>query len=468
MRTRRVCGTREAMETRSTRRKFVWALAAVGGTAAAAAAAAMHRSILARLSLLTRLPEFSATPPLVPHDPVKDKRTLYVSQGKGPSGNVDAVVEKLGGIERLVGADDVVIIKVSAQWWNIGMTNVASVKRMIELVVGRPGFTGEVIVFENTHFRLADGSGLSRAFTHPSVRNVDVEGWTKMGDLLGHFEKEKAPVSFVGLVDAGTSSMGGDHWHDHAHEHGVYGGDGRGPIADGEDRDGYHWDFSRTFRKKRSWVDSAQTPLTWPRFTSPRTGVVVDLKDGLFERKDGALHPLGRKLTFVNMTTANEHVSTGLTCACKSAMGIVDMSAGRNGTDPRVRDYQSVHYFGEPGASWRMAGPLAHFAKEVRAPDLYLACAEYVGLVPAAGLPGEEPDLRIEEASAIRAGTVVAGTDPVAIDTWVAKNLLLPRGGKNRSRYDVDDPDSVLSRFLRYYREVHGSGTLDPALIDVA
>lgn len=456
------------MQTRSTRRKFVWALAAAGGAAAAAAAATMHRSIVARLSLLTRLSEFSATPALVPHDPAKDKRTLYVSERKGPAGNIDAVVAKLGGIERIVGENDVVIVKVSAQWWNIGMTNVASVKRLIELIAGRTGFKGEIVVFENTHFRMPDGSGLSRAFTHPSVRNVDVEGWTKMGDLIPHFEKEKAPVSFVGLIDAGTSSMGGDHWHDHAHEHGVYGGDGKGPIAEGEDRDGYHWDFSRTFRKKRSWVDSAQTPLTWPRFTSPRTGIVIDLAKGLFERKDGMLAAVDRKLTFINMTTANEHASTGLTCACKSAMGIVDMSAGRNGTDPRIRNYQSVHYFGEPGASWRMAGPLAHFAKEVRSPDLYVVCAEYVGVVPEGGLPGAEPDLRIEEASAMRAETVVAGTDPVAIDAWVAKNLLMPRGGKNKALYDADDPDSLLSKFLRYYREVYGSGTLDPSLIEVA
>jgi hypothetical protein len=449
----------------TTRRKLLWGVGAGGLGAAALAMTLLRRRIIGRLSLWTRLPDFAATPPLVPHDE-GDRRRLYVSQGKTPAENIDAVLEKLGGVEELIGEDDVVIVKVSAQWWNIGMTNVAAVKRMLERLVGRAGFRGEVIVFENTHFRLADGSGLSRAWTHPSERNVDVPGWDKMGDLVRHFAAE--PVSFVGLVDAGPSSLAGDHWHDHGHEHGVYGGDGRGPIAPGEDRDGYHWDFERTFRLRRSWVDDAQTPLTWPRFTSPRTGVVVDLRDGLFERKDGALHPIaGRKLTFINMTTANEHSSTGLTCCCKSAMGIVDMSAGRHGTDPRVRDYQSVHYFGEPSASWRMAGPLAQFAREVRSPDLYVACAEYVGAVPAEGLAGAEPDLRIEAASAHQVKTVVAGSDPVAIDTWVARNLLMPIGGKNRASYDLDDEGSRLSKFLRYYRQVNESGTLDPALIEI-
>src|SRR5512139_2898715 len=212
-------GSWRPMQEKTTRRKFVWAAALAGGAVATGAVAAFHRSLTARLSLWTRLPEFSATPPLLPHDAERDKRTLYVSQGKSPAENVDAVLEKLGGIEKIVGAEDVVVLKVSAQWWNIGMTNVAAVKRMIERIVARDGFRGEVIVFENTHFRLADGSGLSRAFTRPSERNVDVPGWNKMGDLVPHFEKEGAPVSFVGLVDAGTSSMGGDHWHDPPHEH---------------------------------------------------------------------------------------------------------------------------------------------------------------------------------------------------------------------------------------------------------
>jgi hypothetical protein len=450
---------------KTTRRKLlIGAGAALGATAGAAVL--LRSRIMARLSQWTRLPEFAATPPLVPHDSTRDKRTLYLSQDKSPADNVDAVLDKLGGVEKLVGADDVVVVKVSAQWWNIGMTNVASVKRVLERLLAREGFRGEIVVIENTHFRLADGSGLSRAWTRPSERNVDVPGWNKMGDLIPHFAGK--PVSFVGLVDGGESALAGEGWHDPGREHGVYGGDGRGPIAAGEDRDGYFWDFERVFRMKRSWVDYAQTPLTWPRFTSPGSGLVVDLKDGVLTRKDGRLAKADKKLVFWNLTTANEHSSTGLTCCCKSAMGLVDMSAGRRGTDPRVRDYQSVHYFGEPGASWRMAGPLAYFAREVRTPDLYITCAEYTGVTPAGGLPGADPDLRIEAGSAMHTRTVVAGTDPVAIDAWVARNLLMPHAGKNRASHDLDDPDAMLTKFLRHYREVFQSGTLDPALIETA
>jgi hypothetical protein len=373
------------------RRKLLAGAVVVG---AGAIALGLRRRVLRKLASITQLPSFAAAPPLVAHD--KDERAkIYVARGGSPAANVDAVLAKLGGIATVVGTDDVVIIKVSAQWWNQGMTNVAAVKRMIERVLERDGFTGEVIVFENTHFLLPDGSGLSRAWLAKSERNVDVEGWNKLGDLIPHFRDRGAPVSFVGLVDGGPSALANDGWHDPTHALGVYGGDGRGPIGPGEDRDGYHWDFDETFRLARSWVDDAKTPLTWPRFTSPRTGLVVDLRDGVLRRESGKLVPTAKKLTWINMTTANEHTATGFTGACKSPMGIVDMSAGALGTHPRASEYASVHYFGRgtPSAMWRMAGPLAHFARRVRAPDLILLVAEWVAFAPA-GWDEEKEDIR--------------------------------------------------------------------------
>jgi len=457
------------MESGVNRRRFLTG-AAAGGFALAGAAVLMRRRLRSRLSSWTRSPEFTATPPLVPHDPASERRTLHVARGGSPAANVDAVLDKLGGLSKVVGADDVVIVKVSAQWWNQGMTNVAAARRVIESILAVPGFRGEVVVFENTHFRLADGSGLSRAWTHPSDRNVDVPGWTRLGDLVPHFQSATFAnkVSFVGLVDAAPSALSNDHWHDPSHAHGVYGGDGRGPIAEGDPRDGYRWDFAREFRLRRSRVDEAKTPLTWPRFTSGQSGLVVDFRDGVLRREGGRLVDAQRKLTWINLVTANEHASTGFTGAVKSPMGIVDMSAGRMGNDPRVVDHQSVHHFGAPDAMWRMAGPLAHFARNVRRPDLILAVAEWVGTVPAgAKWDDETQDLRVAAESAHQLRTVVAGTDPVAIDAWCVRNLLMPLRGARATDHDLDNPDSKVCRFLRYYRQVLGTGTLDESLVTV-
>jgi hypothetical protein len=425
----------------------------------------LGRKVRNRLSAWTRLQEFEATPHLLPHDPATERRRLYVSRGRSPSDNVDSVFRKLGGLTRIVGDDNLVILKVSAQWWNQGMTNVAAIKRVVEHILEIPGFTGEVVVFENTHFRLLSGSGLSRAWTHPSERNVDIPDWNKLGNLIPYFEAKRAPVSFVGLIDAGPSSLSRDAWHDPTHEHGAYGGDGRGPIEPGEIRDGYYWDFRHIFRERRSLIDYAQTPLTWPVFTSPKSGLLIDLKDGVFRREKGTRVPVDRRLIFISMPTANEHGATGITCCCKSAMGIVDMSAGRLGTDPRIQDYESVHYFGHPNAYWRMAGPLAYFAKQVRAPDLYIVTAEWVGVTPRGGLE-QRKDSRLDVAAAHHTNAIIAGTDPVALDWWCAKNLLMPLAGARKDLYDVENPDSQATRFLRYYRQVYGSGTMDPRLIE--
>jgi hypothetical protein len=446
-------------------------LAAAGSLAGLGAVAiALRHRLMHRLAAATQLGSFTAVPPEPRHDPELDRTTIAVSRDSTPAENVDRVLRKLGGVEAFVGERDLVIIKVSAQWWNQGMTNVAAVRRVIEQVLERPGFEGEVIVFENTHFRMPEGSGLSRAWVAESARNVDVAGWNKLGDLMPYFAGRRgAPVSFVGLVDAGPSALSGDAWHDPEHRYGVYGGDERGPIAAGDARDGYHWDFERGFQLARSWVDDARSILSWPRFTSPATGLVVDLRDGVLRREGGRLEATGRKLTWINLTTANEHGATGFTGACKSTMGVVDMSAGALGTHPLARGWASVHYFGRgsPSASWRMAGPLAHFAKEVRAPDLILSVAEWVAFAPE-GWDDEREDRRHAAETCVQKRCIVGGRDPVAIDAWLVRNLMadVPSAGR-RNMLDLDAPDAMVTKFLRYYREVYGRGTLDPALVEV-
>jgi hypothetical protein len=363
------------------------------------------------------------------------------------------------------------------------MTNVAAVQAAIEALLDLHGaaFRGEIVVVENTHFRFPDraegdpDAGLTRAWTHPSRWNVDVPGMTRLLDLREHFRRRGAPVSFVGLVDAGPSALASSPWHDPEHVHGEYGGDGRGPLRPGDLRDGYHWALDDLHRARRSWVAEARVPLSWPRFTSPATGRVLDLRGGVLRRDGGRLVADDRRLRLLTMTTANEHGATGITGACKSAMGLVDMSAGALGTHPLVAGLQSVHYAGrlpgQPGERsplWRMAGPLARFGQRVRRPDLYLTVAEWVAVTPATGFDARAEDLRHSPACAVRAGTVIAGDDPVAIDAWAVRHLLHPAAGAHAAALDLDDADSTVSRFLRCFRLEAGHGTLDPALVEVA
>ena len=63
---------------------------------------------------------------------------------------------------------------------------------------------------------------------------------------------------------------------------------------------------------------------------------------------------------------------------------------------------------------------------------------------------------------------MIAGRDPVAIDCWAVRNLMAGLPSVNvRSHLDLDDPAAKFTKFLRYFRQVYGAGTIDPALIEV-
>jgi hypothetical protein len=64
----------------------------------------------------------------------------------------------LSGIDGLIGSNDVVVIKINYQWTGCGGTNTDLLRGLIRAIVDHPdGFTGEVVVGENTQFASADG-----------------------------------------------------------------------------------------------------------------------------------------------------------------------------------------------------------------------------------------------------------------------------------------------------------------------
>lgn len=77
---------------------------------------------------------------------------IYRAVNGPPAENLKKVINMMGGIETLLGREDVVVIKPNAQWWNQGAPNLAALKAFVELVMARPGgFNGEVVLAENCH-----------------------------------------------------------------------------------------------------------------------------------------------------------------------------------------------------------------------------------------------------------------------------------------------------------------------------
>jgi len=94
--------------------------------------------------------------------------TVYRTVNGSPAENVRKVVEMMGGIAKLFGEDDIVLIKPNAQWWNQGATNLAALSTFVDLIMERPGgFQGEVVIAENCHrgnSPAARGSGATTLF----------------------------------------------------------------------------------------------------------------------------------------------------------------------------------------------------------------------------------------------------------------------------------------------------------------
>ena len=151
----------------------------IGAGAAAGLAGAtwvMRNRIRTFIDRKTVVPSFSATPPLLAHDPVHDKATIHVGKGGGPAANVDAVLAAVGGMGKVVGVDDVVVIKVSAQWWNQGMTNVAAVKRTIEHILEIPGWKGEIVVIDRMPRRVVWVHDKNATRIGPDVQRRTIDG----------------------------------------------------------------------------------------------------------------------------------------------------------------------------------------------------------------------------------------------------------------------------------------------------
>ena len=75
--------------------------------------------------------------------PVKKKTeevrcTLYRAINGTPQENLYKVVELLGGVEKIIGFEDVVVVKPNVQWWNQGAPNLSALKAFVDLIMHRP------------------------------------------------------------------------------------------------------------------------------------------------------------------------------------------------------------------------------------------------------------------------------------------------------------------------------------------
>ncbi|MBD3347207.1 MAG: DUF362 domain-containing protein [Chitinivibrionales bacterium] len=345
---------------------------------------------------------------------------VYRSVNGTPVQNMDRVLMLMGGIETIIGPDDIVCIKPNLQWWNQGAPNIAAVNYLIEMIFNRPGgFGGEVILAENNHRgnRPWEMGGWAQTF----VRNSDCEciHYNALVHRLKHRFGDRFTASHLIDIKAGGRR--------------VYSpSDGPGYVY----CDGTGGNPLLKIDNFQSGDQKRETIMSYPILKTDR-GTIIDFKKGIWEKNAYSSRPF----RFINFAAINHHsFYCGATASIKNYMGIVDLSGGPdNHKDGRmIGDYYNFHTF--PFDHWD-EGPvrgivgyaIGYFMHSIRTADLNFITAHWCGLASRTETPVAE------------AKTIMASRNPVALDYHASKYVLYPN-----STIPFHNPDKTHLPLFQY------------------
>jgi hypothetical protein len=368
--------------------------------------------------------------------------TLYRALNGSPSENMLQVLDLMGGIEKLVGYEDVVLLKPNVQWWNQGAANLSAVGTFVDLIMERPGgFAGEVVMAENCHRGPKPWNSTNSGWAHPFQINADLPGIHHYNDLSAHLKGRYGNrFSTCHWVNRDVGSRR------------VYGPDeGPGYVY----CDGTGGVPLLSCHNGAQGEDHRKVIMSYPIFETDQ-GTLVDFRHGIWEKGSYT----GRPFRFINFAALNHHSAyCGATSAVKNYMGITDLSGG---PDPHAGgrltgEYYNFHSF--PFNKWSpgpvpglIGAEVGLFMKTIRRADLNITTAEWVGL-----------SSRTEHPVA-RTRAVLASEDPVALDYHGSKYLLYPN-----SKLSIHDPDRKTGPLYQYLSRCaeSGGGILDERMVSV-
>ena len=279
------------------------------------------------------------------------------------------------GPQGLIESNDVVLIKVNCQWKCRGTTNTDVLRGLIYRVLEHPeGFGGEVVIFEN-------GQGVGAFDGYPRKGSGTYPSEIDNGVYVNAEEETILTVDYlVNTVfkDYPVSSYLLDSIRSNFISESNHSEDGYRLISD----------------------------VSYPCFTS-EGGHRIELREGIW---NGTGYDTNLKL--INVPVLKTHGGTGITGVLKHSYGILSMADSHSG----------IRHYAESGTQCGKMWSL------VRSPDLNILDCIWVSHVSLRGYP---------PATTYRANTLLAGMDPVALDYWASKHILLPLSGSHEH-----DPDS--------------------------
>lgn len=260
---------------------------------------------------------------------------VYIAKGLTPENNMKKAIELIGGVEKFIDRDDVVILKPNAQWWNQGTTNTNNMKGFIELVLAIPGFSGEIIIAENHHYKKLE----SRGWTTNS-RNGDFN----LVELVYYFQKlGHTNVTKYHWVDGGPNPQPQE------------GNGGYGEVVNNvTEGDGYVWMEGAVYVSP----ENRKCMMTYPVFTSPYSGKKIDLRRGVYQ--DGEYID---NVKLINFSCLNHHSRAfGVTASIKNLMGIPDMTCGYQGPEPE--GFYNIHFIGTMSSIYQAGLDMKYYGRK--------------------------------------------------------------------------------------------------------
>ncbi|MFW9779489.1 MAG: DUF362 domain-containing protein [Candidatus Heimdallarchaeota archaeon] len=269
------------------------------------------------------------------------------------------------GPDGLIASNDVVLLKINAQWPYRGGTNTDLLKEIVQAIINHPdGFTGEIVVADN-----GQGRG-----------NLD---WTQNN-------AENRSQSAQNVVDLYSVSYSVSTYNWQAiRGHRVQ------EYSDGDTADGYCLNETA----------DAETGIkvSYPKFKTS-FGTNISLKHGIWNG-----NAYETRLKVINLPVLKSHFVYGVTGVLKNYMGV--QSEGEANAGGLANGHKSV-----------ATGGMGTLMVECGLPVLSIIDAIWINANPSPS-SFQGPSTPYELST--RVNVIIAGRDPVALDYWAAKYVLM-------------------------------------------